>query len=192
MPKFFLKKELLWSLPIASWACWLLDYPFMHRYGKAFLAKHPELKGKDIENTKKACEKFKHIPTTVTSFVEGTRFSEEKKQHQQSPYQYLLRPKAPGIAFALATMGNYFNNILNITIVYPDGKINLWDFICGNVKNVIVHIDVLPVTADLLGNYENDRDFRIYFQGWLNQLWQQKDTLIAKTLHDKQATYRNS
>ncbi len=37
--KFFLKKELLWTLPIASWACWLLDFPFMHRYSKTKLAK---------------------------------------------------------------------------------------------------------------------------------------------------------
>ena len=75
--KFFLKKELLWTLPIASWACWLLDFPFMHRYSKAKLSKHPELKDKDIEETKKASAKFKTIPTTVTNFVEGTRFSQE-------------------------------------------------------------------------------------------------------------------
>ncbi len=59
--KFFLKKELLWTLPIASWACWLLDFPFMHRYSKTKLAKYPELKNKDIEEAKKASIKFKKI-----------------------------------------------------------------------------------------------------------------------------------
>ncbi|MCH9755505.1 MAG: 1-acyl-sn-glycerol-3-phosphate acyltransferase, partial [Gammaproteobacteria bacterium] len=115
--KFFLKKELLWTLPIASWACWLLDFPFMHRYSKARLAKHPELKNKDIEETKKASAKFKTIPTTVANFVEGTRFSQGKHDLQASPYQYLLRPKAAGMAFSLAILGDFFHKILNVTII---------------------------------------------------------------------------
>lgn len=178
MPKFFMKKELLWSLPIASWACWLLDFPFMHRSSKAKLAKYPELKGKDIATTKKACEKFKQIPTTVINFVEGTRFTETKHQIQQSPYQYLLRPKAGGIAFALATLGAQFHKIINVTIIYPNTKINAWDFLCGKVKKIIVRAEVLEITPDLIGDYENNREFRIYFQNWLNQLWQQKDELM--------------
>ena len=43
--KFFLKKELIW-VPFLGLAWWALDYPFMKRYSKAFLAKHPQLKGK--------------------------------------------------------------------------------------------------------------------------------------------------
>jgi 1-acyl-sn-glycerol-3-phosphate acyltransferase len=38
--KFFLKKELIW-VPFLGLAWWALDYPFMKRYSKAFLAKHP-------------------------------------------------------------------------------------------------------------------------------------------------------
>jgi len=34
MLKFFIKKELLWTLPVAGWAAWLLDFPFMERYHK--------------------------------------------------------------------------------------------------------------------------------------------------------------
>jgi len=178
MPKFFIKKELLWSLPFASWACWLLDFPFMSRYGKQFLAKHPEYKGKDVAATKKSCEKFKAIPTTVISFVEGTRFTTKKQQQQQSPYQYLLRPKAGGIAFALAALGEQFHKIINVTIIYPKNKINAWDFLCGKVEKIIMRAEILPITPDLIGEYENNRDFRIHFQAWLNRLWEQKDFLI--------------
>lgn len=187
MTKFFLKKELLWSLPFASWSCWLLDFPFMHRYSKSFLAKHPELKGKDIESTKKACEKFKNIPTTIISFVEGTRFSEEKKQRQQSPYQYLLRPKATTIAFALTAMGKYFQHILDVTIIYPNQKFTAWDFVCGRINKIIINIRLLPITQDLLGDFENDRNYRVYFQHWLNRLWQQKDELILQYLDNKKS-----
>jgi 1-acyl-sn-glycerol-3-phosphate acyltransferase len=180
MPKFFMKKELLWSLPIASWACWLLDFPFMYRHGKAALAKNPALKGQDVATTKKACEKFKELPTTVINFVEGTRFTAKKQQQQQSPYQYLLRPKAGGIAFALATLGEQFHKIINVTIIYPTANINAWDFICGKAKKIIVRAEVLPITPALMGDYENSRDFRVQFQSWLNQLWQQKDELIKQ------------
>ena len=62
--KFFLKKELIW-VPFLGLAWWALDYPFMKRYTKAFLAKNPELAGKDLEITKQACELYKRQPVTV-------------------------------------------------------------------------------------------------------------------------------
>lgn len=178
--KFFLKRELLWTLPFASWACWLLGFPFMHRYSKKVLEKHPELKNKDIEVTKRACIRFKESPTTVASFIEGTRFTEKKRKSQESPYQYLLRPKATGIGFSLAVLGDFFHKILNVTIIYPEKKASLWHFLSGDVKKITVHIETLPITADWLGDYQNDRQFRINFQKKLNDLWAQKDKLIKR------------
>jgi len=90
--KFFLKKELIW-VPFLGLAWWALDYPFMKRYTKAFLAKNPELKGKDLEITKEACELYKRQPVTVVNYLEGTRFTPAKHAEQASPYQYLLKPK---------------------------------------------------------------------------------------------------
>lgn len=183
--KFFMKKQLLWSLPLAGWACWLLDYPFMERYSKEFIAKHPELKGKDLETTRKACEKFKHTPTAVLSFVEGTRFTVEKHQRQDSPYQHLLRPRAGGIAFTMSAMGEYFHKVLDVTIVYSHFKPNLWNFFCGRINKIVVNVATFPVTADLIGDYENDRTYRSQFQAWLNSIWQHKDQLITTTLLEK-------
>ena len=179
--KFFLKKELLWTMPIASWACWLLDFPFMHRYSKEVLAKHPELKNKDVDATKKASLKFKAIPTTVANFVEGTRFSQEKHGRQASPYQYLLRPKAAGIAFSLAVLGDFFHKILNVTRIYPPHQATLFDFLSGSIKKITVNIETIPISKDWLGDYQDDRQFRISFQKKLNELWQQKDQLIKET-----------
>lgn len=179
--KFFLKKELLWTLPFASWACWLLGFPFMHRYSKKVLAKHPELKNKDIETTKASCMRFKNTPTTVANFIEGTRFSEKKCKIQQSPYQNLLRPKATGIGFSLTVLGDFFHKILNVTIVYPPGKSSLYAFLSGDIKKITVYIETIPITSDWRGDYQNDRAFRATFQKKLNQLWEQKDVLIQKT-----------
>lgn len=178
--KFFMKKELLWSLPFASWACWLLDFPFMERHTKNDIAKNPELKGKDIATARLACEKFKTTPTTVTIFPEGTRFNLEKRQRQRAPYQNLLKPKAGGIAFALAVLGDHFHTILDVTINYSKPNATLWDFFCGKIETINVYIKPIAITEKLLGDYENNRDYRKDFQQWLNQLWQDKDTFIAK------------
>ncbi|KPA19624.1 acyltransferase [Candidatus Magnetomorum sp. HK-1] len=119
--KFFLKKELIW-VPILGLAWWGLDYPFMKRYPKSLIKKKPHLKGKDIEITRRACNKFKDKPVSIMNFVEGTRFTAEKHAQQSSPYSNLLRPKSGGIAFVLAAMGEQIENILNVTIVYPEEK----------------------------------------------------------------------
>lgn len=176
---FFMKKQLRWSLPIAGWTCWALGFPFMERPSKDYLRKHPEKKGFDIEATKKSCQRFKNHPVTVVSFLEGTRFTSEKKLKQHSPYQHLLKPKATTIAFALATMGDAIHHIINTTIIYPEGKPNLWHFVCGRIKKVIVRYEVTSVAPELKGDYENDRAFRVQFQNLLNELWQEKDNLIT-------------
>lgn len=182
IPKFFMKKQLLWTFPFASWGCWLLNYPFMERYSKEFLIKHPHLKGKDLETTRKACKKFKDIPTSVISFVEGTRFTQKKHDHQRSPYKHLLRPRAGGFAYTMSALEEYLHKILNVTIIYANNNSSLWAFCCGTTKKIIVHVESFPVTQDLLGDYENDKHYRAHFHNWLNELWQKKDELIDQTL----------
>jgi 1-acyl-sn-glycerol-3-phosphate acyltransferase len=75
--KFFLKQQLIW-VPFLGIAWWALDFPFMRRFTSAHLARHPEDRGKDLEATRRACEKFRLIPTSVMNFVEGTRFTPQK------------------------------------------------------------------------------------------------------------------
>jgi 1-acyl-sn-glycerol-3-phosphate acyltransferase len=177
--KFFLKKELLY-VPILGLAWWALDFPFMKRHSQALLKKKPHLKGDDLKTTRKACEKFKHKPVSVMSFIEGTRFSQEKHDKQNSPFQYLLKPKAGGIGFVLDAMGDHLNKIVNISIYYPN-KIPIFsDFICGRVNQVRVHIEVLEIDQSLKGDYFNDRSFKINFQKRINQIWQEKDITLTK------------
>jgi 1-acyl-sn-glycerol-3-phosphate acyltransferase len=178
--RFFMKNELKWQLPIAAQACMLLDYPFMKRHSKEYLQKHPEMKGKDIATTRKSCEKFKYIPTTIINFVEGGRFSTDRHANQKSPYKHLLKPKAGGIAFSIATMGEFIHTILDVTIVYPNEDLTFWDFVCGRINKVIVKVRKIPITPDLIGDYEDDRAFRVHFQSWVNQVWHDKDKLIEE------------
>jgi len=178
--KFFLKKELIW-VPFLGLAWWALDYPFMKRYSKAFLAKHPELKGQDLKITQAACELFKRQPVTVVNYLEGTRFTPAKRAQQQSPYTYLLKPKAGGVAFVLAAMGPQLDAVLDVTVVYPQAKIpGFWALISGQVPKVIVDIQIRELDPALWqGDYENDPVFREQIQSWVNQLWIKKDQRIS-------------
>lgn len=179
--KFFLKKELIW-VPLLGLAWWGLDYPFMKRYSKAFLEKHPELKGKDLEITKAAGELFKRQPVTVVNYLEGTRFTEAKHREQQSPYRYLLKPKAGGVAFVLAALGEQLDALLDVTIVYPGNKApGFWDLLNGSISRVIIDIRVRELDPMLwAGDYENDAEFRQTVQAWVNQLWVEKDLRIEQ------------
>ncbi|MGR6499396.1 acyltransferase [Pseudomonas fulva] len=179
--KFFLKKDLIW-VPLLGLAWWGLDYPFMKRYSKAFLEKHPELKGKDLEITKAACELFKRQPVTVVNYLEGTRFTEAKRQEQQSPYRHLLKPKAGGVAFVLAALGEQLDALLDVTIVYPGDKApGFWDLLNGSVSRVIIDIQVRELDPALwAGDYESDPVFRQAVQAWVNQLWLEKDERIEQ------------
>ena len=183
MLKFFLKKELIW-VPVLGLAWWALDFPFMKRYSKAFLEKHPHLRGKDIEITRRACRKFKTVPVSIMNFVEGTRFTPQKHRRQASPYTHLLRTKAGGVAFVLAAMGEQLHTILDITIAYPRGTGSFWDFICGKIPEVRIDVRSMPVEPSLIGNYAMDESFRNRFQTWLNTLWADKDARMDRMLKD--------
>ncbi len=179
--KFFLKKELFW-FPLLGQAWWALDFPFMKRYSRQFLKKNPHLIGKDLEITKRACDKFRNIPVSVMNFVEGTRFTREKHARQRSPYTHLLRTKAGGMAFVLAAMGDKLQHIIDVTIAYPHGAASFWDFVCGRIEEIKVRVKTLPIDNEMMGDYLQDPQFKRNFQQWLNRIWQEKDRDLARML----------
>ena len=185
--KFFIKQQLIW-FPILGFAWWAMDMPFMKRYSASYLARNPHMKGKDFETTRKACEKFRSTPTSVINFVEGTRFSVEKRDRHNDPYQHLLRPRAGGFAVAMSSMGEMFGAILDVTLVYPDGAAKFWDLCCGRHVEVLADVRVHPVAEWLTaGDYENDREWRRRVQTWLGEIWQEKDELIQRTLDSRES-----
>ncbi|MBV8656925.1 MAG: acyltransferase [Burkholderiales bacterium] len=178
--KFFLKQQLIF-VPVIGIAWWALDFPFMKRRSEAWLKRHPERRGEDLKTTRRACEKFSLIPTSVMNFLEGTRFTRQKHDAQGSPYTHLLRPKAGGIALALNAMGEKFESMLDVTIFYPDGAPSLWDFMAGRVRRVMVFVNELPIPTHLIqGDYTSDPDFRAKVQAWVHDLWSEKDARLAQ------------
>lgn len=200
MNKYFLKQQLAW-VPFIGLACWALDMPFMRRYSRSYLIRHPERRGKDVETTRRSCEKFRSHPTTIVNFLEGSRFTDEKRVQSRSPYKHLLPPKAAGIAMALNVLGNQFDKMLNITLCYPENDSTpFFDMLSGKLTRVVVRVNLLPVTEELHGDYVNDKNFKRRFQLWLNGLWSDKDAQIDEikcaqrisnvSLGEKQATGR--
>jgi 1-acyl-sn-glycerol-3-phosphate acyltransferase len=175
--RYFIKKNLM-HVPLAGWACHLLHYPYMYRFTKEHLAKHPEDKGKDVAITKRACQKLRGIHFKLNNFPEGTRFTPKKHFLQQSPYQHLLKPKCAGIVYALQILNDQLNALIDLTIIYHE-KPNVIKLFLGKLTRVTIYVERLPITPDLIGDYENDKEFRVYFQRYINNLWEKKDKLIS-------------
>ncbi|HCD4060004.1 TPA: acyltransferase [Klebsiella pneumoniae] len=186
MNKYFLKQQLAW-VPFIGLACWALDMPFMRRYSRSYLIRHPERRGKDVETTRRSCEKFRAHPTTIVNFVEGSRFTEEKKRETRSPYHNLLPPKAAGIAMALNVLGSQFDKLLNVTLCYPDNHTRpFYDMLSGRLTRIVVRINLVPIGEELHGDYVNDKNFKRGFQRWLNGLWEEKDRQLTDIMRDKE------
>ena len=180
--RFFLKRQLFW-VPLLGLAWWALDFPFMGRYTPRQVAKNPALAGRDIAATRRACEKFRAIPVAIMNFVEGTRFTAGKHAKQGSPYRHLLKPKSGGVAFVLDAMGDGLHAILDVTIAYPGGRPSLIDLLADRVPEVRVRVRPRRIPADLAGgDYQNDREFRVRFQQWMNGVWREKDQDLADML----------
>jgi len=51
------------------------------------------------------------------------------------------------------------------------------------VQDVVVQFEEVQIPAEFIGkNYEQDSEYRLAFQAWINRLWEDKDALL-KQLH---------
>src|SRR5690554_1983370 len=177
-------------MPVIGLAWWGLDFPFMKRYSREYLIKHPEKRGDDLIATRKACEKFRYTPVSVMNFVEGTRFTQAKHDKQKSPYQHLLVPKAGGAAFVLDAMGDSIDTLVDVTIAYPAGAPTFWDFLCGRVPEIQLDISTRSIPEHLKGrDYSSDAEHRRNMKDWLGELWRAKDERLSRKL-EKQVSGR--
>lgn len=178
LTRFFTKWELIF-IPFVGQAFKILGFPMMKRHSKAQIEKKPALKDRDMEEARKACQQLLTQPFTLLNYLEGTRFTQEKHDQQQSPYQHLLKPKAGGLALALNILGNEIDALVDMTIVYPDGAPGYGEFWLGEVPRIAVNLRKIDIPDWVLGgDYEEDAAYRERFQDWVHQLWTEKDQLI--------------
>ena len=91
--KFFLKQELIWVPLIMGLAWWALEFPRYEAATARNLKKHPEMRGRDQETTRKACAKYALIPTSVMNFLEGTGFTPAKHAVSNRPISTCSSPR---------------------------------------------------------------------------------------------------
>ncbi len=177
--RFFLKSQLIW-VPVLGLAWWALDFPFMKRYTREQIERRPELRGRDLDVTRRACERFRGMPVSIVNFVEGTRFTEAKRERQKSPFRNLLRPRAGGVSFVLQVMGRDLDAILDVTIAYTPSIPDMKDLIGNRIERARVSVREIPIPEEFVGaDYDNDEALRLRFRDWLNALWEAKDAALG-------------
>ena len=177
--KFFMKRE-LWWIPFVFLANKTLNMPFVNRHSKKEIEQNPSLRNQDYKNTLKSCKRFLRTPSTIFSYAEGTRFTDEKHDQQGSPYNNLLSPKIGGMATALSAMPN-INTLVDYTVVYKSKKRDAWSFAKGDMKHVKVLVTKYKIPDNLKNrNYANDKDYRDEFKNWIESIWTEKDKKIEE------------
>lgn len=182
--RFLLKQQLIW-VPFLGVAWWALDMAFLRRYSRQQLVKNPALRGKDLENAARACEKLKHIPVSMMTFPEGTRFTIAKREQQKSPFEHLLRPRHGGIGQILYSFDEALDRLIDVTIIYPYGTPTLWHFVSGQIKKITVHVRLRPIDDNIRGrDYRQDSQAKGQLKNWLNNIWGDKDRQISHLLEN--------
>lgn len=166
--KFFIKKKLIY-IPVIGLVWKVLGFPFIDRKSKT-----------NFKSIEKACRHSKASPSTMISFVEGTRITQG---NQCGTYQHLLPPKSGGVANVIQALHPEIQTILNTTIYYPEGVPTFYHLLSGQIKNVIIEVTEVKVMANLIGSY-SEPTFKHNFQTWLNQLWKEKDKRLQQ-LHQE-------
>ena len=172
--KFFMKKE-LWWIPFVFLANKTLNMPFVNRHSKEEVKKNPSLRTKDYKNTIKSCKRFLRSPSTIFSYAEGTRFTRDKHEKQNSPYKNLLKPKVGGMATALSAMPKV-NTLIDYSLIYKTNKRSAWDFLTGEMRHVRVCVKKYDIPESLKNrNYSTDEQYREDFKVWIESIWAEKD-----------------
>jgi len=184
-PRFVLKRQLLY-LPLIGPVFWGLDYPALRRHSREYLARHPELAGRDLQTVRLMCRRYRDLPASIINFLEGTRFSATKHARQESPFRHLLRPRAGGASFALSAMEGRVTRLVDLTIAYPEGRSAFLSYLAGELPLVRVRARSVEIPRELLqGDYLQDEEYRARFQDYLRGLWEEKDRSLDEMLPEE-------
>ena len=138
IPPFrFLSKKEVKYIPFVGFISWAYNFPLLGRN------KFEKDKEKIIENIRI----LKKRPSSFFIYPEGTRYDKSKRDNQESPFKYLLKPKIGGLTTILKSDIQY-ENIIDITLLYPNQNITFWNFISGNISHVFVYVRKLEIKKD--------------------------------------------
>lgn len=164
MVKFLLKQEITW-VPIIGWICLALNFPRLQRN------KGTDSRQSDFSIIQKASKKHAAESGALLVFPEGTRFTEEKRVIQKSPYRNLLKPKAGGLKIIKRHVAAGAK-LIDITIDYGKKNVNIWNCLHGDPRKILITIRHFEV---------DDID---HVETWVNNCWSEKDQLFSSSLSE--------
>lgn len=177
--KFFTKDTLIW-VPFIGVAMKVLGFPYVKRATKEQIKANPNLRSADRDNTIAACEGFKNHPTSILNFVEGTRRTEEKFARQKGEFRYLLRPKIGGLDYVFEGMSEHLTQLVDVTIIYPEGVPTFWAFLQGKCPRVEMEVKARALPENVVDPQAEKR--RAELAQWIKQLWLEKDVQVADAM----------
>ena len=180
IPKFIFKRQLLY-LPIVGVICWAYDFPAVSRYTKEEIVRRPDRKGEDRKSLRVALRQFHKTPGSIVNFAEGTRYASLKARRRETPYRFLLPPKAGGLAVILQSMGDQLQHILDLTLAYDCLQFNFWDFLCGKCRHVVVQVQHISPEEAFKRSKSDIKDISSAEAAeWIHRLWEKKDQALLK------------
>ena len=97
-----------------------------------------------------------------------------------------MAPKAAGLAFTLATMGDQFDGLIDITLNYPDNPRHPFkDFLMRHLDLIQVRTTEHVIDESLIGDYFHNKESKRRFQQRLNRRWAEKDEILARWQADE-------
>src|SRR5690606_31627543 len=172
MLRFFAKRELIW-VPVAGLAMWFLGFPYVRRFSAERIAADPRLAELDRQTTLAACERFREQPSAVLSFLEGSRFSDAKREARGGRFRNLLNPKLGGVSYVVDALKDRIHKVLDVTIVYGGEVPTFWELLQGRCRRVqvVVRCLDLPPAVRAAGSADEVRE---RLRPWIEQIWQEK------------------
>jgi 1-acyl-sn-glycerol-3-phosphate acyltransferase len=178
--KFFTKQQLVW-VPLIGLAMWFLGFPYVRRASREQIVRNPELLARDRDATIEACQGFREYPSSVLNFLEGTRFTSDKRDAQQGRFRHLLNPKLGGLSYVVAVLEDKIDKVLDVTIIYPAGTPSFWQLLQGRCREVKVLVECrdLPAGGELSAPGRDSDGIRERLVPWIEDLWREKDARLA-------------
>lgn len=171
--KFLCKQELAY-IPLFGLIILAFDFPVVRRKTKAGQSDEAR-RVDDRRRVREACKNLYESPAAMLSFVEGTRFTGDRHQELDSPYQLLLPPRSSGFAEIIAVLQALDPVVVDATLVFSR-DVTFWEFLGG--ANVVVSVCADQFSVQEV--VESGPD------AWLKSRWSHKDKTLAR-LNEEQA-----
>lgn len=168
--KWFVKDAVKY-VPLLGWGMLFLDNLFVRRSWARDRA--------SIERTFRRINQGR-VPIWLMLFAEGTRITPDKHElsirraaHKgRRQNRHVLLPHTKGFTASIQGLRGHLDAVYDVTIAYPDGAPNLWQFICGLAPTAHLHVRRHPTAG--LPEAEPD------LARWLLDRWDEKDDLLQR------------